>query len=226
MDATSLSGSLAGLGGSSVNPTTGPNALSKLNEDYDNFLLLLTQQLKNQDPLSPLDTNEFTQQLVAFSSVEQMIQTNKRLDQLIALQSATNAYGAVSFLGSTVTINDNRVSMKDGAASYDYEIEHGAAKAVITIVNAQGQPVLVQQADKSIGTHHVDWDGTDLFGHDVPDGEYRVSVSYEDERGTQYQAPITAYGTVDSAELSNGEIMLYVGDVGYSAGLVKRITKS
>lgn len=225
MDAINQSGTLAALGGTASTQASAPNALSKLNEDYNNFLLLLTQQLKNQDPLSPLDTNEFTQQLVAFSSVEQMIQSNKRLDQLIALQSATNAYGAVSFLGSTVSIDDNRVSLQDGEASYEYRIEHGAAKAVITIVNAQGQPVLVRQADKSLGDHRVDWDGTDLFGHDLPDGEYRVSISYEDERGVQYQAPITVFGTVDSAELENGEIRLFVGDVGYPAGLVKRITQ-
>jgi flagellar basal-body rod modification protein FlgD len=202
-----------------------PNALSKLNEDYDNFLLLLTQQLKNQDPLSPLDANEFTQQLVAFSSVEQMIQSNKRLDQLIALQSATNAYGAVSFLGSTVAVDDNRISLQDGKASYDYNIEHGAGKAMVTIYNKQGQPVLVQQVDKSVGNHHVDWDGQDLFGHQLPDGEYRVSVIYEDQGGNPYQAPITAYGTIDSAELVNGDIRLFIGDVGYPAGLIKRITR-
>lgn len=226
MDPISQNGAMAGLGGVASAQASGPNALSKLNEDYDNFLLLLTQQLKNQDPLSPLDTNEFTQQLVAFSSVEQMIQSNKRLDQLIALQSATNAYGAVSFLGSAVSINDNRVSLQDGQASYEYRIEHNAAKAIITIVNSQGQPVLVRQADKSVGDHRVDWNGEDLFGHELPDGEYRVSVSYEDERGTQYQAPITVFGTVNSAELENGEIRLFVGDVGYPAGLIKRITKS
>src|SRR5919109_4793721 len=79
-------------------------AIEGLNETYDNFLLLLTKQLQNQDPLNPMDTAQFTQQLIGFSQVEQQIASNKSLEKLISLQSSTNAFNAVSFLGNEVAV--------------------------------------------------------------------------------------------------------------------------
>ena len=71
-------------------------SLSKLTEDLDNFLTLLTAQLQHQDPLEPLDTHEFTNQLVQFSSVEQSIQQNKNLESIIELNQNNMAISAVS----------------------------------------------------------------------------------------------------------------------------------
>src|SRR5919198_4279001 len=80
------------------------DAIAALDDTYDNFLLLLTKQLQNQDPLNPMDTAQFTQQLVGFSQVEQQISSNKSLEKLVGMQSATNAYGAVNFLGNEVAV--------------------------------------------------------------------------------------------------------------------------
>src|SRR5690606_36881687 len=157
---------------STVDPT------KDLEDKYNNFLLLLTKQLQNQDPLSPMDTAQFTEQLVSFSSVEQMIQSNKRLEQLISLQSATNAFGAVNFLGNRVAIDSDRVSLKDGKASFQYEIDRKAAQAVLRVTDASGKTVLVQEANREAGTYNVDWNGKDAFGNQLPDGQYQVSVSY------------------------------------------------
>lgn len=223
-DTTNLPTAESQTTGNQTSQNPGSNPLGALAADYNNFLQLLTTQLQNQDPLDPLDANEFTQQLVAFSSVEQMIQSNKRLDHLIALQSATNAYGAASFLGNTVAVNDDHLSLQDGKASYEYTIDRNASKALITIYDKNGQTVLVKEADRSVGTHHVDWDGKDVFGNQLPDGEYRVAVSYQDENGDQYSAPIVTFGVVDAAELKNGEITLYIGSVGYPAADIVKIT--
>ena len=91
-------------------------ALANLDDTYNNFLQLLTKQLQNQDPLNPMDTAQFTQQLVGFSQVEQQIASNKSLEKLIALQSSTNAFGAVSFLGNEVAVDSNDIALKDGKA--------------------------------------------------------------------------------------------------------------
>src|SRR5690349_8415850 len=93
-------------------------AADALDDTYNNFLLLLTKQLQNQDPLDPLDTAQFTQQLVSFSAVEQQINSNKSLEKLISLQSATNAFGAVAFLGNEVAIKSDKLSLKDGKTSF------------------------------------------------------------------------------------------------------------
>jgi flagellar basal-body rod modification protein FlgD len=208
----------------SAAPST-DDAIAGLNDTYDNFLLLLTKQLQNQDPLNPMDTAQFTQQLIGFSQVEQQIASNKSLQKLIGLQSATNAFGAVSFLGNEVAVDSDHVSLKDGKGKFQYEINQTASKAVMTVVDSRGQVVLVQEANRGIGTYNVDWNGKDAFGNQLPDGDYRVAVSYADDQGQTYAAKITSFGIVDSTELKDGEVKLFVGSVGFPIDKVLKVTK-
>ncbi|MCC7047960.1 MAG: hypothetical protein IT562_14710, partial [Alphaproteobacteria bacterium] len=76
-------------------------SMSKLAENFDQFLTLLTTQLKNQDPLSPMDSAQFTQQLVSFAGVEQQINTNKNLETLLSLQKSNQMVGALDLMGKT-----------------------------------------------------------------------------------------------------------------------------
>jgi flagellar basal-body rod modification protein FlgD len=200
-------------------------ALANLDDTYNNFLQLLTKQLQNQDPLNPMDTAQFTQQLVGFSQVEQQIASNKSLERLISLQSSTNAFNAVSFLGNEVAVDSDHVSLKDGKAKFQYEIEHSAGQAVLSIYDSRGQVVLVQEANKGVGTYNVDWNGKDAFGNQLPDGEYRVAVSYADQSGKTYSSKITSFGVVDSTEIADGEVKLFVGPVGFSIDKVLKVTK-
>ncbi len=206
-------------------PSKTDEAIAGLNDTYNNFLLLLTKQLQNQDPLNPMDTAQFTQQLVGFSQVEQQIASNKSLEKLIALQSATNAFGAVSFLGNEVQVDSNQISLKDGKASFQYEIDRTASRAVLTVVDSRGQVVLVQEANKAVGTYRVDWNGKDAFGNQLPDGAYRVAVTYGDEEGATYAAKITSFGVVDSTEIAGGTVKLFVGSVGFPIDKVLKVTK-
>lgn len=200
---------------------------SKARDDtYNNFLLLLTKQLQNQDPLNPLDTAQFTEQLVSFSAVEQQINSNKSLEKLIKLQSATNAFGAVSFLGNKVAVDSDRVSLKGGKTSFQYEIDRNATRAALRVIDARGNTVLVQEANRGIGTYNVDWNGKDAFGNQLPDGEYRVSVSYSDESGKIYSSKITSFGIVDSTEIKDGEVELFIGSVGFPIDKIVKVTKN
>jgi len=201
------------------------DAIAGLNDTYNNFLLLLTKQLQNQDPLNPMDTAQFTQQLVGFSQVEQQIASNKALEKLVGLQSSTNTYGAVSFLGNEVAVDTDHVSLQGSKAKFQYEIDHTAAKAVLTVVDSSGQTVLVQEANRDIGTYNVDWNGKDAFGNQLPDGDYRVAVTYADDHGQTYSAKITSFGTVDSTEIADGEVKLFMGNVGFPIDKVLKITK-
>jgi flagellar basal-body rod modification protein FlgD len=200
-------------------------AIDSLDDTYNNFLLLLTKQLQNQDPLNPMDTAQFTQQLVGFSQVEQQIASNKSLERLISLQSSTNAFNAVSFLGNEVAVESDKVSLKDGKAKFQYEIEHTAGQAVLSVYDARGQVVLVQEANKGVGTYNVDWTGKDAFGNQLPDGQYRVAVSYADEQGKTYSSKITSFGVVDSTEITDGEVKLFIGSVGFPIDKVLKVTK-
>ena len=174
--------------------STTDDAIEGLNDTYNNFLLLLTKQLQNQDPLNPMDTAQFTQQLVGFSQVEQQIASNKSLEKLIGLQSATNAFGAVAFIGNEVAVDSDQVSLKGGKAKFQYTIDKTASKAVMTVIDARGQVVLVQEANKGIGTYKVDWNGKDAFGNQLPDGStgWRSPMPTTRARPIRRTSPATA----------------------------------
>ena len=208
--------------GASTAATTS-NAAANANSE-DRFLKLLMAQLQNQDPLNPMDTAQFTQQLVGFSQVEQQIASNKSLERLISLQSSTNAFNAVSFLGNEVAVDSDKVSLKDGKAKFQYEIEHTAGQAVLSVYDSRGQVVLVQEANKGIGTYNVDWAGKDAFGNQLPDGQYRVAISYADEQDKTYSSKITSFGVVDSTEITDGEVKLFIGSVGFPIDKVLKVT--
>src|SRR5690606_8322194 len=113
---------------------------------------------------------------------------NAKLDQLISLQSSTNAYAAASFIGSDVAVASDKLMLSDGEVRFDYTLDTNASKAVLNIYNSNNQLVMVMDANKTVGTHRALWDGTDYFGNQLPDGEYRVAVAYEDQAGRSYTA--------------------------------------
>ncbi|HVJ41307.1 MAG TPA: flagellar hook assembly protein FlgD [Dongiaceae bacterium] len=216
----------AASGANSSSQSGTASDVSNLNDQYNQFLLLLTKQLQNQDPLNPMDTAQFTNQLVQFSSVEQMINQNKRLDQLINLQSSTNTYAAANFLGHTVAVNSDQLALKDGKASFQYTIENQGAKALLRIADAKGNLVAIQEANSGVGTYQVNWNGKDATGNQLPDGQYQVSVQYEDAAGKDYSAPITVYGVVDSADVKDGEVSVNIGAVNYPMSQILKIVQT
>lgn len=227
MDIPSISDTLAKNAANAKANASGSSgsALGDLADTYDNFLTLLTKQLQNQDPLSPMDTAQFTQQLVAFSSVEQQIQSNKRLEQLIDLQSSTNAYAAVSFIGTDVAVDTDKIMLSDGEAKFAYNLDKTATRATLQIYDKNNQVVMIMEADRTVGEHKALWDGTDYFGNQLADGEYRVAVSYEDDQGKKYTAPITSYGSVDSADIVDGKVFLNIGSIRVPLDKIQKITK-
>src|SRR5499427_6657524 len=162
--------------GSSPNNSTGIDA-NTIAGNFHTFLTLLTTQLQNQDPLSPLDTNQFTQQLVSFSQVEQAINTNTTLSNLLSLQQADQSIAALPLVGHTVEYTDNHGALVDGKAEFAYNLPSQAKSATITITDASGRIVLQQPADTAAGPHTFNWNGKASDGTQVPDGTYTFNVS-------------------------------------------------
>src|SRR5262245_29800369 len=103
--------------------TTGSStSMGKLTENFDQFLALLTTQLKNQDPLSPMDSSEFTNQLVQFAGVEQQIATNKNLESLVTLQKSSQVMGALELMGKKVEVSGTTVPLQDKSATFVYTL--------------------------------------------------------------------------------------------------------
>src|SRR5271168_3379612 len=116
-----------------------PDAMSQLSGNFDTFLTLLTTQLQNQDPLSPMDSTQFTQQLVEYSQVEQQINTNTNLTNLISLQQAGAGAASVGYLGKNVTVTNGNAALTNGSATWNFSLPANAATTTVTVTNASGQ---------------------------------------------------------------------------------------
>ncbi len=209
---------------SSTNSATGglSNGTS-LAETFDNFLVLLTKQLENQDPLSPLDTNDFTAQLVAFTGVEQALKTNQRLDDLIALQNQSKFNDAASFVGKSVEAETLVTALSNGSATMTYNLTANAEETTITIVDETGQTVRTLTGQTASGHHTLVWDGKNENGIDLPDGVYGFHVAAEDAEGQDVPVGQGTIGPVTSVELIDDELFLNLGELQVSLDSVIKI---
>jgi flagellar basal-body rod modification protein FlgD len=182
---------------------TGASDVSLLGSNLNTFLTLLTTQLKNQDPTSPMDTNQFTQQLVAFSGVEQQINTNNNLKALIALQTSAEAISALPLVGKTIQYSESTAPLSNGQASFTYTLPTNAAAASLAVEDANGNIVYQTPAATAAGSHSFLWNGQNAAGTTSPDGAYSLAVMAVDAGGKPITATVTASGMVDGVSVSN-----------------------
>src|SRR5256885_16198890 len=169
--------------------------------NFNTFLTLLTTQLKNQNPLDPLDTNQFTQQLVQFAGVEQQITMHQQLTSLVALQKATQTTSAMSFLGSTATVDGTTTKLTNGAASWSFSVDKPST-ATINIKSATGALAYSGSYPLTPGAQNFNWDGRGNNGVKWPDGDYTMTVTARDASGTTVAVSTEVKGTVDSIDLT------------------------
>jgi flagellar basal-body rod modification protein FlgD len=185
-----------------------------LAETFDTFLALLTTQLKNQDPLNPTDSEKFTEQLVQFTGVEQSIATNKKLDQMIQLQSDSQLNNAVSYIGKTAEFVSDQLSLTGGTATISYGLEARSAETTIKIVDSSGRTVREINGETSIGRHELVWDGKDDNGVSLADGVYSFSVTAVDDKGKTIETVTATTGKVTGVEIVDGVATLVMGELG------------
>ena len=189
----------------------GAKARQTLSSNYDTFLKLLTSQLQNQDPLSPMDSNQFTQQLVMYSQVEQQITTNDNLSSLIALQKSAAGANAVSYLGRTAYTQGGNTSLADGAANWRYTLPNDAATVTLTVTDANGRTVYTGTGDKTLGDHDFAWDGKNNAGIVQPAGTYTLAVTAKKADGTKLTPTVNGVGVVKEVDMSGVDPKVTVG---------------
>ena len=179
-------------------------AKTSLAADFDAFLLLLTTQLKNQDPLSPMEPTEFTSQLVQFASVEQQINANENLEKLVGIQNATLAASIIGFVGTDVEADGGGLPLQDGEAKFSYTLDKQAKNVVITISDEDGNLVFTKAGDRAAGRHEFTWDGKNNDGIQQADGAYKVSVSPIGNDDEAVTAAVTIYAHITGVDMANG----------------------
>ncbi len=179
--------------------------------NFDTFLQLLTTQLQNQNPLDPLDTNQFTEQLVQFSAVEQQLLTNDYLETLIKSSQTSSTSEAVSFIGKEISASTSLTNLENGQASWLYHADSPAEKAYVTVYDSNGNTVFNTTLSLDQGDGRFDWDGIDNSGQQVKDGPYQIEIDARDEAGNSVSVSTEMAGVVDGVDYSGAEPYLVIG---------------
>ncbi len=208
-------------------PASAPGNVSALTgstrsiaENFNTFLSLLTTQLKNQNPLDPLDTNQFTQQMVQFTSVEQQLRTNEFLKTLAdTAQNASNTE-AVSFIGKQITAAGANAELSNGSASWQYSLNRSAPNTTITIRDSLGAVVHTDETSLASGTGTFTWNGLDANGNQLPDGNYSITINARDANGSYVPVTTQISGTVSGVDFSEASPVLLVDGARVNLGSI------
>lgn len=201
----------------SSNPTTVAPA-PKQTLGQDQFMNLLIAQLKNQDPLNPVDNSQLMAQLAQFSQLQETQQMAKSLNQFIAQQNTANATNLVTLLGKHVTTNGSTFSLTSGTqVPLSYTLAGNASTATVQILNASGVPVATWTGtNQTAGPQNLQWDGKDGSGNTLPTGMYSFAVSAKGSNGAAVPATTQTTGVVRSINYDgNGPVLVF--DAGQTA---------
>lgn len=199
-----------GIGSSTGTSTSITGSRSGIADNFDTFLQLLTTQLKNQNPLDPLDTNAFTQQLVQFSSVEQQLKTNEFLSALVQSNANSVNTNAVNYIGKTISASGTRSELIAGKAIWNFKLDD-AAMTSVTIKNADGDIVYTQQGQLQAGSGVFEWDGKMSNGMPAPNGTYSIQMTGLNQEGKNVPISTEFTGTVTGIDFTGTEPVLLIG---------------
>ncbi len=195
-----------------------------LAKNFSQFLTLLTTQLKHQNPLEPLDTNQFTQQLVQFAQVEQQLKQNDQLATLVSLQKTAQSTAALGFVGQTVVVDGSTASLANGQANWSLNVPKPST-VTVNIKNSTGQNVFSGSYSMLAGVNDFTWDGKSSNGTQWPSGNYTMTVTAKDTSGQNIAVPTEVEGVVNSADLTKNPPVLSVAGQDFTLDKVKRVVR-
>jgi flagellar basal-body rod modification protein FlgD len=203
--------------------TTASTTTPGIADNFQTFLTLLTTQLQNQNPLDPLDTNQFTQQLVQFAGVEQQLKSNDQLKSLIDIQKSAQATQALIYVGNTVAV-DGSTQQFDGSATWNLKAAKDTS-AAITITNSSGQTVYSGNFQLNQGNGSFVWDGKGNDGAQWPAGAYKLTATGKDTTGKDVAIATEIQGVVDSVDLTATPALLSIGGQNYTTDQIRRVIR-
>jgi flagellar basal-body rod modification protein FlgD len=193
--------------------------------DQEQFLQLLIAQLQNQDPLSPMESQEFASQMAQFASLESLHSIDARLGdsldaQLMSTQAITNTMAA-SLIGKEVVAAGNSLVLKSGLANLHFSLAAPAKDVEITIYDQEGNTIQTIWGHKlDYGENTVVWDGSNYGGNNAADGSYTYSVIATDQDGNPINTLQTASGIITGVNYEGGIATLLAGDLEFPMGNV------
>ncbi|KJC40493.1 flagellar hook capping protein FlgD [Bradyrhizobium sp. LTSP885] len=216
--------SAPGTGTGSSSGSSASTATTGIADNFQTFLTLLTTQLKNQNPLDPLDTNQFTQQLVQFAGVEQQLKSNDQLKSLVDIEKSAQSTQALIYVGNTVAVDGSKAQF-DKSATWNLTAAKGT-NAAVTITNSTGQTAYSGNFTLNQGNASFVWDGKGNDGSQWPPGTYTLTATGKDSSGNSISISTEVQGMVDSVDLMASPPLLSIGGQSYTADKVKRVVRT
>lgn len=198
---------------SSSTSSSTSSSSSSLASDFNTFLTLLTVQLQNQNPTDPMDTNEFTSQLVQYAEVEQQIETNSTLDSIYSSLSALSINSALGYIGSEVTVSGETAPLTSDGINWIYDLDSEADSVTLTLSDQDGNKVWSGDGTTDEGLNYFTWDGTDSDGNAVDLDNYTLTVTAKDSAGDSIDSGVAFTSTVTGIDTSDGDVTLEIGNL-------------
>jgi flagellar basal-body rod modification protein FlgD len=216
---------------SSGSSASGSSALAsqQIAGNFQSFLTLLTTQLQNQNPLDPLDTNQFTQQLVEFAGVQQQLNTNDSLATLVSLQQTAQSTQALGFVGKTAVVKGSTAALGGSTATTSstaaWELSVPTTSTVnVTIASSSGQAAFTGSYNVTAGNNQpFVWDGKGTDGTQWPDGNYTLTATAKDANNNSVAISTQVVGVVNSVDLTQSPPLLSIGGQTYTVSQIQSI---
>jgi flagellar basal-body rod modification protein FlgD len=205
---------------SSTSSTTSATATSKarIAGNFDTFLTLLTTQLKNQDPTSPLDTNQFTQQLVQFAQVEQQINQNESLNKLLNVMQTSQPASALGYIGRTVSYDSSKATPSASGANWSFDTPE-TGTYMVRVKDKDGNIVAQGSRDLTQGASSFNWAGTRADGKAIGTDPYTLELVRNSTT-----VPVLTSGKVSTVDTADGTTTLSIGSQKIPASSVRSIS--
>jgi flagellar basal-body rod modification protein FlgD len=223
MPTTVVSATSTPSSSSSSSSSSSTSTTPGIADNFQTFLTLLTTQLQNQNPLDPLDTNQFTQQLVQFAGVEQQLKSNDQLKSLIDIEKSAQATQALVYVGNTVAVDGSKAQF-DKSATWNFQSDKDTT-ATLTITNSTGQTAYQGNFSLKQGGSSFVWDGKGNDGVQWPAGTYTLTATGTDGSGNSVGISTEVQGVVDSVDLTSSPPLLSIGGQSYTTDKIKRVVR-
>lgn len=212
----------SGTGASAANAAVDNTMIAN---NFTSFLQLLTAQLKNQNPLDPLDTNQFTQQLVQFAQVEQQMKSNDQLATLVSIEKSAAATTALAYVGSTVVVDGATTALTSEGATWNLKVTKPAT-ATVTVKAENGQTAYTGTFAVNPGDQRFTWDGRGNDGRVWPAGNYTLTATGLDANNQTVGISSEVQAPVDSVDLTQNPPLLSINGQNYQLTQIKRLVRT
>ncbi|WP_010545166.1 flagellar hook assembly protein FlgD [Sphingomonas elodea] len=201
-------------------------ASSKLTADYNLFLKLLTTQMQNQDPLSPMDSTQYTQQLVQYSQVEQSITQTKTLNSILSSLNMNSLTSSSTMIGQPVQLDSDKAGLSAATpAQWDWSAPNAISGLTATILDEKGNKVDTFELKVNGTSGNFSWDGSTNSGRKLTSGLYQLQLTGTTEAGAKITTTAKAVGKVDDVQMINGSPVVSVNGAQYPTSMILRIAK-